>query len=759
MLPKFLQSSYARYKADTNTSVTWLLETANRCGYHPPTLSATPPTTKSKEKFNSKSDDSDLEPLQSTATTKDLQKFAEIVAGSALPVPKSILTLAKRAIKLRKEVTSWFLGKGDSANNESHAHFITALEEICDILEWKTHWPSKPDAKQPPPTSPSQTDDIKTDWNTNKFAVLTVEEPQETAQTQLKSEELKKIVQVTVNEEDDEKAADADLDLHDMRNFISFTLSEYRDKKVDLMSAEIVTDSALQLARDLVEEVEADWRTSLSGQGDDVQNLVFNLSVLSRGGSAVPSLDIGLPYNKNMADIADWCYVPTKVLLESFANVLQAEHVPVFKKGHFGTYDSKADRGRMSPGQKFEEDKLIMFSLLPEFCMVHTFDLHMPAQDTITGGLTEFTKTKKVTLWLCYAVQVFLDVHHMMRYSVLGAFEDLRMSGLRIQKTIDDYLQLSKTHHPPGFWPKEGHKTIQNISSDVQSWIIQDFHHAILCGLFLFNLNWYDVQLLAFLHNLVINCPPHKDLRWPDMDAFIKIHGESHIFVGSRPKNASTSSAPHFARNSGENYPFHKPDGKNARLLKPTTTVAELFFAQYVQLVLDKLSQFESDGTDLQRCNPKLILTRQWSSTHRIGTLQLLAFLRIKLYEEEPVILYNYFGMHRRSIELLRLIRHKEHQKFSCIPYIVVLIHHVARGSAQILREMGLCPPGAKTWSRIVVSAGDVMREYLKKNGEVACKELRTSESPGPKYYGFGLEDMLGPKGMASLMTGIPVAD
>ncbi|KAG5298448.1 hypothetical protein I7I48_07896 [Histoplasma ohiense] len=860
MLPEFLQSSYTRYKADTNSFATWLLETADRCGYRPPALSATL-STEEKGKGKGKRDDLDAGPLHYSATTKDLQKLAEVVASSAVAVPMSVLAIVKRAIKLRKSVTSWFLGQGDSADNKRHAHFITVLEQICETLEWKTNQPSKRDARQPPPTSEAQSDDADADRFLNKFAVLTVEEPQDTAaQTQSTPAESKKIVSVTVVEEDDNEAVDSYFgplffktfcllqDLNNMRTFISMTWSEYRDKKIDLMNAAVVTDSALQLARDLVQEVEADWRTSLTGRRDNVQNIVYNIAVLTRGISSTPSTEIGLPYNKNMADVADWCYVPTKVLLESFANVLHADYQPVFKKGYFGTYNPKADRERLSLGQKFNEDKIILLSILPEFCLFDTFKIRMPTEDAITRGLTEFSKTKKVTLWLCFASQIFLDVHHIMRHSTLSAFEDLRMSGLRIQKTIDDYLQLSKTHPQPKFWPKVRDEEIENIGLTVKLWIIQDLfqdlrarseldrvgsppekhalfsQHSILCGLILFNLNsrmqfigqqlvtqWYDVQQLAFLHNLVINSPTHKDLKWPDMDAFIKIHGESHIFIGSRPKNASESlnrlelasgisSTTNFARDS-RNKRFHKPNGKNPRVLKPTTDVANLFFAQYagnpdedagilnVDRILDELSQkskLESSSKELQRANPELIIARKWSNTHNIDTLQLLAFLKSKLFEEEPILMYNYFGMHKRSVELLRLIRDKEHHKFvqyftsaympdeSFISNIVILIHHVAQGSAQSARAMGLTSGNVGLGSRIVTSAGDVMREYLKKNGDVACKELRVfcknkkpiqddvaydkDKSDELVYSWLNLEDILGPKGVASIMTGIPIA-
>ena len=54
-----------------------------------------------------------------------------------------------------------------------------------------------------------------------------------------------------------------------------------------------------------------------------------------------------------------------------------------------------------------------------------------------------------------------------MRHKTLGVFGDLRMSGLRIQKTIDEYFQLSKTHPPPTFWPKKGDEEIRHIGSNV----------------------------------------------------------------------------------------------------------------------------------------------------------------------------------------------------------------------------------------------------------------------------------------------------
>ncbi|CAG8907789.1 unnamed protein product [Penicillium egyptiacum] len=854
MLPKFLQSSYTRYKDDTNSFATWLLQAAGKCGYQPPSLTSTASTlnkgkSKSKNKAANHSD-----PVQYTTTIKDLQLLADVVAKSALTVPKPVLIIAKRAIKLRKHVTSWFLGQGDSQNNKRHAHFISALEKVCETLEWRMNNSSKPDSEKPSPTSEAGGGDADLDMFLNKFAVLTVEEPQEPQQEQRKTPESKQVVKVELVENDEDEATDSYFgliffktyclfqDLYNMRAFISHTWSEYRDKKIDLMNAAVVTDSALQLARDLVQEVADDWSTSIPSPVGDLQKLVFNIACMTRGIDATPSAEIGLPYNKYMSDVAEWCYLPTSILLESFADVLQDDHLPVFKKGYFGTYDVKANRERMPVGQKFNEDKIILLQLLPEFCLIDKSGIRMLTPDAITTGLLEFCKTKEVTPWLCFASQVLLDVHHIMRHSTLGAFEDLRISGLRIQKTIDDYLKVSKSHPQPQFWPKEGDDEIKAIRFAVDSWIMQDpfselrrlsmpgnnapenhvlfSQHAILCGLSLFHLNtrmqsvgqqlvtqWYDVQQLAFLYNLA-KTESHKNLSWPDMETFIKIHGESHIFIGSRPKNASESlnrlelatgisSAARFARDSRNREDFHRPDGKNPRVLTPTTTIANLFRDQYVpgfrqdggirniDNVLDTLSHEPSlkvPSKELQPSNPQVMFQRKWSNTRNIGTLQLLALLKSRLFDEEPVLLFNYFGMHKRSLELLRLIKAKEHRKFvqyftaaympdeSLISNIVILIHHVARGSAQGARAMGL---SVNTGSRIVMSCGDVMQEYLRKNGDVACKELRVfcknkrpiqdeidcDKGRSEEFsYWFGIEEALEPKVLASLMTGIPIA-
>ena len=109
---------------------------------------------------------------------------------------------------------------------------------------------------------------------------------------------------------------------------------------------------------------------------------------------------------------------------------------------------------------------------------------------------------------------------------------------------------------------------------------------------------------------------------------------------------------------------------------------------------------------------------------------------------------------------------------------LVILIHHVARGSAQGALQMGMAAKNdSSVLSRMVMSCGDMMKTYLAKKGSVVTKEMRifcknkkqfvnenNAEGEEKKkqhsnfMYWFSLEEVLGPAGIESLKTGIPLA-
>ena len=838
MLPRFLYGSYKRYKSDTEHFTQWLVETARKCGYEAESQSSsTNPQKKNK---------SSQTPSKNKVALRDFGALAQTIAESALDVPPAVLSIAKRAISSRKRCAAWFLGQTESMlENRTHAHFISVMEEVCELLERKARKSLDDSMLQPQIASKSEDDQSVGMWLNNQFAALAVEEPRELQETQPQA---RQIVEYEIEEYDDDEeeiflsqmffnAFCLFEDLHNMRAFIAQTWSEYRDGKIDLMNAAVVTDTALQLAKQLVQELVANWPEI---QDDlTIQELVYVTACSARGKSSADQPDPGIPYNLEMADVADWCYLPTFILLVSFQDVLQPGEVPVYKKGYFGVYDSRAKRDKMTASQRFHEDKIILLQLLPDFSFLQRIKLKPPVEDEITRGVIDFVKNKKIPLWLSFAAQIFLDVHHELRYSNAKAFGDLRLSGLRIKKIIEEYWELSKSFPKPQFWPKEGESIIKHIHSTVEAWVLDDpilslktrgfppnlvpeqekhdllRQHPVLCGLTMFHLNlrmqeiglclinqWYDVVQMAYLYNLVLQTGV-TTLSWPDISSFISMHGEEHIFIGPKPNTAQESfkklqivtgisSASNFARDSRNRGRWHRPDGKS-RLIQPTTAVANIFRDRYcaagrtkisienIDKLLDEISQSTS-AKDNEVSGP-ILLRHKWTKSHRIATLQLLAAIKDALYVEEPKLLFNYFGMHKRCIELLRLIKAKEHPKFvqyfteaylpdeTLIPNLVVLIHQIAQGSALAGHHSGLLPPDQPQGSRILFSCGEVMEEYLVTNGDVACKELKvfcknkslgdTPKAPQQEMkdaYWFGLEEAYDPKVFASLTTGILIA-
>lgn len=123
MLPESLKSCYTQYKEDTDKFATWLLHAAEKCGYEPTGLSAQggvatskangkgKAKSKSKSKPNSKP--TPVLPLKYKATISELRTIGEVVAKSSLRVPNGILAVARRAVTLRKDAATWFVGRGE----------------------------------------------------------------------------------------------------------------------------------------------------------------------------------------------------------------------------------------------------------------------------------------------------------------------------------------------------------------------------------------------------------------------------------------------------------------------------------------------------------------------------------------------------------------------------------------------------------------------------------------------------------------------
>jgi hypothetical protein len=174
---------------------------------------------------------------------------------------------------------------------------------------------------------------------------------------------------------------------------------------------------------------------------------------------------------------------------------------------------------------------------------------------------------------------------------------------------------------------------------------------------------------------------------------------------------------------------------------------------------------------------------RKGTSRIPYSNISISVAIKDALYVEEPKLSFNYFGMHKCCIDILRLIKAKEHHRFvqyfttgympdeTLISNVVILVHHVALQSSRAGQMMGVVPDGALQQSRMVIGCGEVMKECLAKNGDVACNAIKLfcknkSLGDAPKLlqqeneylYWISLEDVLDHRALESLKTGLPVA-
>jgi hypothetical protein len=244
-------------------------------------------------------------------------------------------------------------------------------------------------------------------------------------------------------------------------------------------------------------------------------------------------------------------------------------------------------------------------------------------------------------------------------------------------------------------------------------------------------------------------------------------------------------SAGTFAPDKRANRPAFSRGGR--RQLVSTALMAAMFRGKYCMrttlnfspaMIQEALDSIESKG---QRDSKAAItfIRKKWDKTHTLGPIQLLAALQIQLSNDEPKLLVNYFSMHQRVIEILRLIRIKKNSKFAQyfgptyiqnetqLRALIALIHHVAKMSVKVPSPL---TGGTLMNSRMLMSCGEVLVQHLKENGDAACRELREwctrqdlllrekedQDEVSTEWVSWlAVEDVLGPAVIARMQTGI----
>ncbi|KAH0846463.1 hypothetical protein AYO21_11253 [Fonsecaea monophora] len=282
MLHRHLQSSYEQYKSDTEYITTWLATTAKYCGF---TLNLKVLEEEPKlEKLKGRARMLAKQAAKAETTNPGTQSRAyAVLLKYFLPMAQRIVAFQKPPVQvpnsfcqdprrghLPEKSVAVCLGNHDGAGSSRsptdqesdtrHSFFTPTLEDVREALGSRT----SSLAKNKNETAQHNTAEASAATNlANMFSSLEVEEPSEAdqespLQSVPRAETAKPQTRYQAETFDDPEEPSIMLmclvtDFADIRDFVAETWLGYKEELLDLVSASLTTDTAMELARGLEE--------------------------------------------------------------------------------------------------------------------------------------------------------------------------------------------------------------------------------------------------------------------------------------------------------------------------------------------------------------------------------------------------------------------------------------------------------------------------------------------------------------------------
>ncbi|KAF7511437.1 hypothetical protein GJ744_004626 [Endocarpon pusillum] len=769
MLPEFLFSRYSAYKADTSKIASWLAENAAKCGWTAPNNNAPAGDTSQDDKAprlkgrarklardaaaaekkgpaSTKKTDEELP--KHVIRIKDFVPMAACIAkhGSPIRISSAFLNLIKRCIMARSSTTDWYAvnaNPDDLDSKESldkHSHFTSILEKVfrtlmarlaTDPANEKGSHVSKPqstslqtanDAKITPLANLFELLPVEdADENTEKADTSTVDVP-ETKGSEPWLERPKAKYEIEHDDADVEEEWFFALqlffhDLQDLKDVLFELWERYRDGKIDLSVAAVANNTAIDLVRraesDFLREMPvpkmyADW-----SNGADLCYLNYIDISIKKGFGPEDTEGPETVFDFRRWEDVEHCLLVPYLCLKQFNREVKERNgrIPMMSVEEERRLVT-GPRSELTPQERRDEDTTILMSsvsVIASFVSVS----NAPSEDEFCAGLRELVKKQKFPLWLVFAAQSYLDVHHILRTDVGRGLRDLQVAGNAAKATLEEHFRFMKTNkcelrdrkdesecrqmmHSIEEWGCNTQESKDlNKYSTRKSGIRWDENcvvkkHPLLAGLLKFSIHLMmqsegillvnsvtTVLSTAHLYNAVREegyLP--RDKNWEDLDFILNIHSSQDIFIGNRPTNpeeyakrmslAQGISPETFAKNRRSMGP--KYSKKGYRELNTTCPVASAFRNRYcsqgsvdlsIQIVEDLIHQLAFKEQKFKTGINKRFLKHWKSCGLRLRLEDFVEYLAEALQLEATQYQFDYFGLYRRVWALLKSIKEK----------------------------------------------------------------------------------------------------
>ncbi|KAJ8130719.1 hypothetical protein O1611_g2907 [Lasiodiplodia mahajangana] len=642
MVLSALSSTYQLYKQDTDSVAGWLASTAKSLGFSANLSGASASTSKPsgggrlKGKARAQAKKQAAAQKRPTPSTgpkyiiniKDFVPLAEYVAAKAAPVPDTVRTTIDRVIAARSGFSSKLEKHGKAISELSdakHQYFIAVLEKVREVL--KPHMPVNN-------VKLATTDEEKL---SNRFAGLDVYEPsQEFLDAPVIERPAKVQEDNAVYEAETEVSFEhaffamttAVNDMNRIRYRIQWIWTNYRAGIFDLTAAAIATNTAIELVRNMLEDI-LPLLNRHGGAGEMLKHF-YVYQCLVNGWSDDDLFSSGAEDNFNYETyhIGNQTYFTTYRLMEAFIGVVEPGQVPLYKDGMFGFYDPSSNRSSKTGFEKFCDDRALLMPFFTELMTAIRAAHGWPVKDAFLHGIEELSKTRQVPFYAIFAAQIFLDITYELGKDIERPFHTLVTHTTFMDNDIKTHFDFH-ANLKINTWPASNDQVIRALQRDIQ-WLgtdplraaqtkfyeragmevpEQESHRLyrmspVTCGLFLYHYRtryrdiglgvadvWGSIQYCEHLYN-ALHHEGLLDGQWPDMDIVVTNLGEGSFFVGGElpatPPNyfkkfslQMGTSAAAMMKGRRKKTPLESKAGP--RGLKESSPVLSMFKTRYVE--------------------------------------------------------------------------------------------------------------------------------------------------------------------------------
>ncbi|WVF69661.1 hypothetical protein IAT40_004440 [Kwoniella sp. CBS 6097] len=505
-------------------------------------------------------------------------------------------------------------------------------------------------------------------------------------------------------------------DMHDIRDEIKALWNRYKSGEIDLITASVTTNTALELLRSSHDDV---VKTILPAFDNDLGYLlavILNLLTSVISGTSTGRIEyevITPPLYQHLDDsdiartaVYDHLLYPLVQMLGGMRHLIKDGVVPVYKPGHYGTYDPKVKFFDLRFSQRWHQTLIVMSETFTDYFILTVIGKQsnaLPSSpvignesptnlffiDEIAKEMDRFANTKDLSLLIMIYCQVFIDINFVMGPSADRGSRELKQGASNMLSTL---VRRKRTEPkaPASVWHPE---------------------NEMLDAMFMAELEFWSTLVPATLMEKVIDgrtLPDQSMPLWEDMDVILQLHGKDDIFGGKYPENIDDSlvsflhmmgyskevqgalrhigtngELPSYLKNAKKGKKIDIKSKSGSKGLIDHTQILPLFLGKYVRdpsagikFDLNALETLLSDiqaGRPNDRQNgsfpaagnglrdrgkkPYKIRRERKHRSPKFSILQLLSVLETGLLAETTSIRFDYISMHLRCMSLLKQVK------------------------------------------------------------------------------------------------------